>query len=65
MTGEQPTVAHGVVGDTAERPAVSPAAADRAGAGANDPYEQRPEAFVAAAFAGGFVLAKLIGRLRR
>ncbi|MEA2403412.1 MAG: hypothetical protein QOE08_59 [Thermoleophilaceae bacterium] len=39
----------------------SPAAADRASAEAADTFSERPELFVAGAFVGGIVLAKLIG----
>jgi hypothetical protein len=42
----------------------SPAAADRAAAaGGDDKFAERPELFVAGAFLGAFVLAKLLGRL--
>ncbi len=29
----------------------------------DDPFTERPEVYVGAAFAGGFVLAKLLGKL--
>lgn len=39
----------------------SPAAADRHAADDTNPFSERPELFVAGAFVGGVVLAKLIG----
>jgi hypothetical protein len=39
----------------------SPAAADRQAAESADTFSERPELFVAGAFVGGIVLAKLIG----
>ncbi len=30
----------------------------------DDPFAERPEVYVGAAFAGGFVLAKILGKLR-
>ena len=48
-------------GATGSRPmGESPLQADSA---ASDPFAERPEAFVGAAFAGGFVLALLLRRL--
>jgi hypothetical protein len=38
----------------------SPAAADRHAAEETDPFSERPELFVAGAFVGGLVLAKVI-----
>ena len=32
---------------------------------AGDPFAEHPEIFVGAAFAGGFVMAKILGRLGR
>ena len=34
-------------------------------AGERDPYDERPEAFVGAAFAGGFALAMILKRVAR
>jgi hypothetical protein len=39
--------------------------ADAHAAAGHDAFAARPEAYVGAAFAGGLILAKLIGRLRR
>jgi hypothetical protein len=39
--------------------------ADAHAAASHDSFAERPEAYVGAAFAGGLILAKLIGRLRR
>jgi hypothetical protein len=48
-------------GATGTRPmGESPLQADR---GDSDPFAERPEAFVGAAFAGGFVLALLLKKL--
>ena len=41
----------------------SPAAADRQAAEAHDPFTDNPAPFVAAAFVGAFVFAKLLKRL--
>ncbi|MGH2745462.1 MAG: hypothetical protein ACRDLY_14935 [Thermoleophilaceae bacterium] len=50
-------------GATGGRPmGESPLQADSA---ETDPFAERPEAFVGAAFAGGFVLALLLKRLAR
>jgi hypothetical protein len=41
----------------------SPAAADRIAADAHDPFTDKPEVFVAGAFVGAFVLAKVLKKL--
>jgi hypothetical protein len=41
----------------------SPAAADRAAADSHDQFEEKPEFFVAGAFVGAFVLAKILKKL--
>ena len=41
----------------------SPAAADRAAAESHDPFTNKPEVFVAGAFVGAFVFAKLLKKL--
>jgi hypothetical protein len=56
-TSPPPTPAYG----GASYGGTSPAAADRHAAEGSDPFEDRPELFVAGAFVGGIVLAKLIG----
>ncbi|MEA2442075.1 MAG: hypothetical protein QOH76_3499 [Thermoleophilaceae bacterium] len=48
---------------TAESGGTSPAAADRQAADAHDPFVQKPELFVAGAFVGAFVVAKLLKKL--
>jgi hypothetical protein len=47
----------------AESGGTSPAAADRHAADAHDPFVQKPELFVAGAFVGAFVVAKLLKKL--
>ncbi|HEX2160492.1 MAG TPA: hypothetical protein VHF88_01575 [Thermoleophilaceae bacterium] len=49
------------VGATAAGP--SPVEAQASASG--DPFAERPELYVGAAFAGGLVLAKILGRLGR
>jgi hypothetical protein len=41
----------------------SPAAADRQAADSHDPFVEKPELFVAGAFVGAYVLAKLLKKL--
>jgi hypothetical protein len=41
----------------------SPAAADRQAAESHDPFTDKPELFVAGAFVGAFVFAKLLKKL--
>jgi hypothetical protein len=41
----------------------SPAAADRQAAESHDPFTDKPELFVAGAFVGAYVLAKLLKKL--
>jgi hypothetical protein len=41
----------------------SPAAADRAAADSHDPFTDKPELFVAGAFVGAFVVAKVLKKL--
>ena len=41
----------------------SPAEADAQARGSDDPFEQRPEVFVGAALAGGFLLALVLRKL--
>jgi hypothetical protein len=41
----------------------SPAAADRVAAESHDPFTDKPEVFVAGAFVGAFVFAKLLKKL--
>ena len=63
MADEQPT--------TESRPAEATSAPGRAASRrsastpTSDPFAERPEAFVGAAFAGGFVLALILRRLAR
>jgi hypothetical protein len=53
-------------GDDREPPAeVSGGSFTAATSAAADGFAERPEAFVGAAFVGGFVLAKIMKRLRR
>jgi hypothetical protein len=54
-TSPPPTPAYG-----GSQGGTSPAAADRHAAEATDTFSERPELFVAGAFVGGIVLAKLI-----
>jgi hypothetical protein len=67
-------VAHPVVeaGEPAPQPGpappeepggTSPAAADREAAESHDPFTDKPELFVAGAFVGAFVFAKLLKKL--
>ena len=65
-------VGHPVVEADAEQPAAappvssagtSPAAADRQAAESHDPFTDKPELFVAGAFVGAFVFAKLLKKL--
>jgi hypothetical protein len=41
----------------------SPAAADRVAADSHDPFTDKPELFVAGAFVGAFVVAKVLKKL--
>jgi hypothetical protein len=41
----------------------SPAAADRQAAESHDPFTDKPEVFVAGAFVGAFVIAKVLKKL--
>jgi hypothetical protein len=41
----------------------SPAAADRIAADSHDPFDDKPELFVAGAFVGAFVVAKVLKKL--
>jgi hypothetical protein len=41
----------------------SPAAADRQAADSHDPFTDKPELFVAGAFVGAFVIAKVLKKL--
>jgi hypothetical protein len=51
-------------GATGPRPlGETPLAASAAGASDGDPFAERPEVFVGAAFAGGFALALLLKRV--
>jgi hypothetical protein len=55
-TSPPPTPAYG----GSSQGGTSPAAADRHAAEATDTFSERPELFVAGAFVGGIVLAKVI-----
>jgi hypothetical protein len=57
-TAEQPAAAP--VEDTG---GTSPAAADREAADSHDPFTDKPELFVAGAFVGAFVFAKVLKKL--
>jgi hypothetical protein len=53
-------------GATGDRPmGESPLAADAAARADGDPFTERPEVFVGAAFAGGFALALLLKKVAR
>jgi hypothetical protein len=56
--GAQPAAA-----PATESGGTSPAAADRQAADAHDPFTDKPELFVAGAFVGAFVVAKLLKKL--
>ena len=56
--GAQPAAA-----PAAESGGTSPAAADREAADSHDPFTDKPELFVAGAFVGAFVVAKLLKKL--
>jgi hypothetical protein len=47
----------------AEGGGTSPAAADREAADSHDPFTDKPELFVAGAFVGAFVVAKLLKKI--
>jgi hypothetical protein len=66
------TEVHYTSGEPAPQPAAapptgaggtSPAAADRQAADSHDPFMEKPELFVAGAFVGAYVVAKLLKRL--
>jgi hypothetical protein len=68
--GRETTVGQPVVEQPQPAPApsvgssgTSPAAADRQAADAHDPFTDKPELFVAGAFVGAFVVAKLLKKL--
>jgi hypothetical protein len=56
--GAQPAAA-----PATESGGTSPAAADREAADSHDPFTDKPELFVAGAFVGAFVVAKLLKKL--
>jgi hypothetical protein len=57
---EEPQPAAAPVADSG---GTSPAAADREAADSHDPFTDKPELFVAGAFVGAFVVAKLLKKL--
>jgi hypothetical protein len=57
-TSEQPAAA-----PATESGGTSPVAADREAADSHDPFTDKPELFVAGAFVGAFVVAKLLKKL--
>lgn len=64
FSGEEPAPApQPAAAPATESGGTSPAAADRRAADARDSFTEKPELFVAAAFAGAFLLGKLLKRL--
>jgi hypothetical protein len=61
MPDEQTTTEQDTAAATPPPPGESPLSASTA----DDPFAERPEAFVGAAFAGGLALALIIRRLAR
>jgi hypothetical protein len=65
MADDQPTTEHDPAAETASNPPPASGESPLGVGTEDDPFAERPEAFVGAAFAGGLALALILRRFAR